>query len=877
MADEPLPLFPNYLQLRARSRVPVVAWDWLRSLGLLAVGAVVVALFAAPALGLLLFWGLLVPVLPLLFLVAPGLWRNICPLATLNQLPRRLGFSRAASAPVWLKSYAFVIGFGAFLLLASSRKWLFNSSGPATAVLILALLLAAFLGGILLKGKSGWCSSLCPLLPVQRLYNQTPFVTVGNSHCLSCVGCTKNCYDFNPGVAYLVDLHDDDRYYSGHRKFFAAAMPGFVAGYFVVPNPPAISVGAMYLGLAVAIALSVATFFTLDSFVKVSPNKLTALAAAAALNLFYWFGLPGWLATLGGLLGFAPAGWAVWVGRIALLALTIVWVARTYAKEPLVLARLAGGEATRLAPQATSALRAAVSADKVEVSFHPGAARVLADAGRTLLEIAESNGQPIEAGCRMGVCGADPVVILAGADQLSAPGADERATLERLGLGGPARMACMCRVKGPLSVSFDLAQARSAAAVEATPADASIRSVVIVGNGIAGVTAADYVRRRHPDCEIHLVSQERHPLYNRMAISRLVYGRSAMGGLYLQPDSWYDERRITSWLNTQAVQIDREQQQVMLATGETLPYDRLILATGSASHVPTIPGFGLPGSFVLREAEDAMALRAFVQSHRCRSAIVGGGGLLGLEAAYALRKLGLQVTVLERGAWLLRRQLDERSAQILRRYLEGLGIELLLQAETAELRGAARVEEVTLKDGRTLAADIFLVAVGISPNVALAQTAGLEVGRGVRVSPTMETSAPGVFAAGDVAEVDGQILGLWPVAVEQARVAAHNATGGLEQYREAPPVTTLKVAGIDLTSIGRVEPRAPDELVITLEDEPQFQYRKLVIAEGAIVGAILIGFPREAVAVTAAVKARRDVGTIIDALREGRWDDLLEE
>jgi len=877
MANEAPPLFPNYIQLRARSRVPLFAWDWLRAGSLIAAAGLVAALLFAPAAGLLVFWGLLVPTLPLIFFLAPGFWRNVCPLATMNQIPRRLGLSRAATAPPWLQSYAFVIGFGAFVLIASSRKWLFNTSGPATAALVVGLLLAALLGGLLLKGKSGWCSSLCPLLPVQRLYNQTPFVTVANSHCTPCVGCTKNCYDFNPGVAYLVDLYDDDRYYSGYRKFFAAAMPGFVVGYFTLPNPPAISIAAMYLGLAAAMAVSVAVFFTLDTFVKVSANKLTALAAAAAINLFYWFGLPTWLATVGGLAGVGLPEWLAWAGRVALLALTAFWVARTYAKEPLVLARLAGGEEARLAPQTTRALRAAVGADKVEVSFHPGAVKVLADTGRTLLEIAESNGQPIEAGCRMGMCGADPVVVLEGMEHLPPAGAEERATLERLGLGGAARMACMCRVKGPVSLSFELEQARAGAAEATTPADPAIRSVVIVGNGIAGVTAADYVRRRHPSCEIHLVSKERHQLYNRMAITRLIYGRSAMGGLYLQPDSWYDERRITSWLNTQAVRVDRAGRVVVLATGEALPYDRLILATGSASLVPPIAGFGLPGSFVLREAEDAMQVRAFAQSHHCRRAVVGGGGLLGLEAAYALRKLGMHVTVLERGPYLLRRQLDERGARLLRGYLEGLGIEVLFGAEAAEVCGEERVAQVRLHDGRHLPADMLLVAVGIRPNVDLAKDAGLSVGRGVLVEPTMATSAPEIFAAGDVAEVDGQIFGLWPVAVEQARVAAHNATGGAEQYQTAVPVTALKVVGIDLTSIGRVEASGPDERAIAQEDENGHRYRKLVVAGGVIVGAILIGHPQDAPGVTDAVKTKRDVSPLLDDLAAGRWEGLAAQ
>src|SRR5262249_22303621 len=173
----------------------------------------------------------------------------------------------------------------------------------------------------------------------------------------------------------------------------------------------------------------------------------------------------------------------------------------------------------------------------------------------------------------------------------------------------------------------------------------------------------------HLGAEIHLVAREKHHLYNRMAIERLIYGRSAMSGLYLQEEAWYDDLQITTWLNTRAVSIDRAAQEVVLGTGERLPYDRLILATGSRSATPPIDGFGLPGSFVMREADDALAIRAFAQEHGAREALVAGGGLLGLEAAYALHKLGLHVTVLERSEWLLRRQLDHRGGQLLQDYL----------------------------------------------------------------------------------------------------------------------------------------------------------------------------------------------------------------
>jgi NADPH-dependent 2,4-dienoyl-CoA reductase/sulfur reductase-like enzyme/ferredoxin len=876
MAAETVSPFPNYLQLRARARVPLWLWHWVRIGSLLGALALVFVLVLAPAAGLFVFWRLLVPTLPLVFLVAPGLWRNICPLAAINQGPRLLRFTRGLTPPAWLKEYGYVIGFGAFFLLASSRKWLFNTDGPATALLILGALAAAFLGGLLFKGKSGWCSSLCPLLPVQRLYNQTPLVTIANSHCTPCVGCTKNCYDFNPGVAYLADLYDDDRYYSGYRRFFAAAMPGFVLAYFIVPNPPAVGLLAMYLQFALIMLVSAGVFFVLDAFLKVTTNKLTALCGAAALNLFYWFSLPPWFQAVGGLLGLTPPAWLAWGMQALILALTAVWVARTYGKEALFLEQVMRQEETRIAPGAARVLRTAARQDKAEITFMPGEVRVLADQGRTLLEIAESNNQPIEAGCRMGMCGADPVHILSGMEHLPPVGAEERSTLDRLGLGEGARLACMCRVRGPVAVSFQAQQAaRMPAGAEAAASyDPAIERVVIVGNGIAGVTAADYVRRRHPACEIHLVGRERHQLYNRMAITRLIYGRSAMSGLYLQPDAWYDERRITCWLNTQVTSIEREQRQVVLATGERLPYDRLILTSGSSSLVPPIAGFGMPGTFVLREAEEAMQVRAFVQSNQCRRVVIGGGGLLGLEAGYALHKLGLAVSILERGDWLLRRQLDERGALFLRQYLEALGMDIVLQAETSAVAGDGRVREVQLKDGRTLPCDLFVVAVGIQPNVELARAAGLRVGRGVVVDAAMCTSAPEIFAAGDVCEFNGQLPGLWPVAVEQARVAAINALGGQETYGEAVPVTALKVVGVELTSIGRFDPRSADETVIALEDAGAHRYRKLVIADGRIVGAILLGYPLDAPAVTAAVKRGLDVAGQLDDLRAGRWEVL---
>ena len=511
----------------------------------------------------------------------------------------------------------------------------------------------------------------------------------------------------------------------------------------------------------------------------------------------------------------------------------------------------------------------------------PEERRIAAVRGSTLLDVVERHGLPIEAGCRMGMCGSDPICVVSGEEHLSAVGGEERATLDRLGLAPNTRMACSARITGPVTISLTPERAGEDAAAGgngAAPADPAVGHVVVIGNGIAGITAADYARRRHPTCAIDVVARERYHLYNRMAITRLIYGRSAMQSLFLMQERWYDDHRITTWLNTQVTGIDREQQLVHLGTGESLPYDRLILTAGSSNFVPPIEGFGTPGSFVLREAEDAMRMRAFVQERRCRRAVIAGGGLLGLEAAYALKKLGLHVTVLEINDRLLHRQLDERAAQHLLRYLEGLGIEVLLGARTAGVEADdGHVAAVRLDDGAALDCDLFLVSAGIAPNVDTAAATGLEVRRGVVVDERMRTSDPLIYAAGDVAEFEGQVAGLWPAAVEQAQVAAVNAVGGDETYAGTLPVTMLKVTGVDLTSVGRFEVEGPGEEAIVLEDAGEARYRKLVVADGRVVGGILLGYALEAQGIVRAVKDATDVSASLERLRAGDWSIFVEE
>jgi len=878
--------FPNFMQVKRV--IPVPVWHGVRAVSVASFLALCVTLFLHPAAGLFVFWKLVVPVLPLLFFVAPGLWRNLCPLAAANQTPRLFKFTRALTPPDWLRTRGHLIAVVQFLIVVGLRKILFNTDGPALALLLVVVIASAFTGGLVFKGKSGWCSSICPLLPVQRLYGQTPFVLVPNSHCQPCIGCTKNCFDFNPQVAYQADLHDPDPDWGASRKFFAGTFPGLIVAFFTVPSPPAVSVWGMYGRIALYMLVSSGSFFALDAFVRGPAGRLAALYGALALSLFYWYNAPVVAATLHQLTGWTDSTVVVWPLRAGVLTLALWWVLRTFRAERRFRETEAGGASGgagagkgRL-PLAQAKGEPGAGANGSAgggpgMKFSPQGKQVPAAAGASLLEVAEKGGLPIEAGCRMGMCGADPVAVLEGAEHLSEVEEDEADTLRRLGLAANTRMACCARLQGQGEVCVSLEPEQGDGGSAAAPAeyDRSIRSVVVLGGGIAGVTAADFVRRNHPDCEVHVVGLEAHPLYNRMGISRVVYGRSAMQGLYLLKDEWYEQHQITAWLNTQAQRIDLAHRQVHLATGVRLAWDRLIIATGSRCMVPKIDGYGMPGSFVLRDAGDAMAIRAFKQQQHARTAVVAGGGLLGLEAAYALHQLGLGVAVLERSGRLLRKQVDEPCSERLTAYFENLGIRIVHNAETAAVEGDGRVQRVRLKDGRVLNTDMLLVAVGIQPNKELAWVAGIEVKRGIVVDDHMRTSVPDVYACGDVAEHAGQTLGLWTTAVGQAEAAAVNATGGDREFPFTPPAVILKGTGIDMTAAGRVNPDPKRGDQVILAPAEGYTYGKLVIAaDGKLAGGILLGRPDDAPKLLAGVKQELDLSDRLGVLRAGDWSAL---
>jgi nitrite reductase (NADH) large subunit len=880
--------FRNYTQ--RQSRVPMPLWWAARALVLAAALAVVALLFLRPQLGLLLFWGLVVPLLPALLVVAPGLWRQVCPMATLNQAPRLAGLSRALELPPALKASAFGIAVLLFIGAVALRAPLLNHQASGLGVVLAAMLAAALAGGLWFKGRSGWCGTFCPLAPVQRLYGQAPLFVVKNGYCSPCVGCQKSCYDFNPRAAVFSDVYDDDPRHAAQRRLFMGLLPGLILGYFLQGPEPAYGALVQAAVLLLSAAASAGLYGLAVAFLPASPYRIALVFAVVALSCFYFFAGPLLVRTLATLAGGTPWPLAQTLAQGAGVLLAALLAASGLHAERRWLQSQRKPGAAASAPAAASPLRQRLAETRAaEVTDRASGISFPVAGDATLLEAIQTAGLKINFGCRAGVCGADPVAVCEGAEHLSPPGDDELATLRRLGLEGRARLACMCTVKGPVTIDRDphAALAASAAGPAAPAAPQSpdpapalgLSRVVIVGNGVAGMGVAEALRRASPSVQIDIVGNEPFAFYNRMGIGRLVYdadSTEALAGLTLVPPDWAERQRIGQHRGAVAARIDRERRELHLHGGTVLPYDRLVLATGARSTPPDAGFMGWRNAFVLRSAEDAQAIRHFVNRARARRALVVGGGVLGVEAADALHHLGLKVTLLQRADRLMNQQLDVPGAAKLQGYLEGIGIQVLTQTSVLAWEGDAQLQLLQLAQlahGPRVRADLFVAALGIQANTFLAEQAGLLLAdNGVRVDARMQTSDPHILAVGDVAELKGTPRGLWPIGSAHAATAVATLLGQDRPYATPRIVLQLKCDGIDLRSQGDIAPREGDENFTARADAAAWW--RLVARHGQLAGGLYVGPPGTAKAFTKLLQQPRDLAPLREQLRQGSLEGL---
>ncbi len=363
--------------------------------------------------------------------------------------------------------------------------------------------------------------------------------------------------------------------------------------------------------------------------------------------------------------------------------------------------------------------------------------------------------------------------------------------------------------------------------------------VIIVGNGLAGTIAAKTLREQSKSVEVDVFAEEKYRYYPRPNLIEFLAGSLPYQKLFAFPERWYEEQNIRVHLARPVQKILPEAREVELQGGKKEAYDALLLAGGSRSFLPPLQGVNRRGVFTLRTLDDALNLIEELKNRR--RVVVIGGGLLGLETARALKKRGAEVEVVEFFDRLLPRQLDVQAASLLKNRIEKIGIRVHLGLTTQEILGEDGVAGLRLKDGRELKAEMAVVAAGVRPELKLARQAGLATDRGLVVDDFLQTSIPGIFAAGDIVEHRGSVYGIIPASFNQARIAASNILDEKKSYEGTIPWNTLKVVGIDLTSVGLVNPEGEGYEEFRKEKSEEGIYKKVVIQAGLVVGAIWMG------------------------------------
>jgi len=386
---------------------------------------------------------------------------------------------------------------------------------------------------------------------------------------------------------------------------------------------------------------------------------------------------------------------------------------------------------------------------------------------------------------------------------------------------------------------------------------------LIIGNGVAGTTAAETIRKNDPQGEIKIFSDEAYPFYSRIRLMEYLAGEVELPKLQIRSKAWYDNQKIQLFLNSKVVDIDAAKKEVVTQSGERYVFNKLLLADGAHSFVPPIKGAEKKGVFTLRNIKDAQAIKAFAAGKA--QALLIGSGLLGLEAGNGLRKTGLKVSVIEFSPRLLPRQTDPTCASLLQSRLEQMGFVFYLRAASKEIEGEAQVKGLLLEDGRRIETDLIIISAGVRPNLELAQKLGLKLGKGVPVSDQMETEVPGIYAAGDGIEYQGRLYGIWPASEKQGQTAGLNMAGKSTAYIGTTPSNLLKVAGIDLLAAGDIDPDSKLEAFIDQNRETG-TYRKMVIRDNAIVGCLLFGTLEGRKNILKAMEEKKNISSIKDRL-----------
>lgn len=381
--------------------------------------------------------------------------------------------------------------------------------------------------------------------------------------------------------------------------------------------------------------------------------------------------------------------------------------------------------------------------------------------------------------------------------------------------------------------------------------------IIIIGGGIAGISAIKAIRETDSTTEINMISNEKFYPYNRLRLTKGLFGNLSSEDILLQKKEWYEINKVNLHIDKEVTWIDVKEHEVILNDGDKLNFSKLLLASGAYNFTPPIEGIEKENVYTIRHLEDAWAVKEVVGAKN--KPLIIGGGIQGLETAWELNQHGEEVAIAEIQSRLMPMQLDIRASQILRNIIEGYNIKVYLEMQVYKILGGNEVTGVSGENGLQISCDMVVYNAGIRPNINFLKDTPIQYNKGVIVNNKMETSVEDIYAAGDVVEFGGRTFGLWNIAIEQGKAAGYNMVGMDMVYKNIVPVTTLNAFGISLFSMGNVD---EDKCHYSLIEESEYDksYKRIFIHDSKIVGAIVIGDTKKSPILKSAIENQ----TLID-------------
>ncbi|PRR81582.1 NAD(P)/FAD-dependent oxidoreductase [Clostridium vincentii] len=364
------------------------------------------------------------------------------------------------------------------------------------------------------------------------------------------------------------------------------------------------------------------------------------------------------------------------------------------------------------------------------------------------------------------------------------------------------------------------------------------KRIVIVGNGIAAITAIKAIREIDLDADIYLIGEEKFYPYSRIRLSKGIFDQLSEDNILLQKKEWYEQNGVNVFINTKVVSINTDNLELLLCDGSKVKYDKLLIVTGSSNNIPPIDGINKGNVYSLRGLNDALNIKSSLNEGE--QIIVIGGGIQGLEMAWILYQHGKKVVIIELLPRLMPRQLDDRASEILKNIIQDYEIQILTNTGVKKIVGNSKVEGVLIDEKIELKCNMVIYSTGINPNKELVSNTKVETARGIIVDNKMETNIKNIYAAGDIAEFDNAIIGLWNIAIAQGKVAGYNITGKETIYEKITPVTTLNAFGVSLFSMGCIDELRATKVLVD-EGINKKSYKKIFVNNNKIIGAIVIG------------------------------------